>query len=300
MKGIPREFIFKIIVVISAIAIIISTLKLYYYVIFEEEVIEKHEINGMLNCTEGGIYDWIYSFMICNLILFLFDVVICKKIFKLKRGTGGGARWFVVHSFCNTLIVYYGYQDMLKMFVDPVSIIYENNISSINPTAYSISLHFYHTVGYHSDFTFVDWLHHGIMYLITIPLLLLQNPTPITNANFCFITGIPGCIDYLLLALVKIDVIESQTEKSINRYLNVWIRAPGIFWVTAMGYVYAFQQRANNTNYTESQFYGLMIILLTNYWNAFYFLERVVASHYKHQTLENLKQKVVNKQKTLG
>ena len=38
--------------------------------------------------------------------------------------------------------------------------------------------------------------------------------------------GIPGGIDYALLVLVKMRVLNTMTEKRINRYLNLVLRWP--------------------------------------------------------------------------
>jgi len=120
------------------------------------------------------------------------------------------------------------------------------------------------------------------MTLITVPLLFTQNPSPIINSNHVFITGLPGAIDYILLILAKQGKLEPFTEKYANRHLNVWMRAPGIFYVTVIGYVWShYQLRFNSLNYSNFQFWCSVIALLTNYWNAFYFLERVVGSYNK-------------------
>ena len=250
----------------------------------------------MLNATDGGIHDWIKSFMIGLTSLVLFDFIVCRFILKFKRGTGGGTRWFTVHVFCNTLIVYYGYHDLIMMFTDPVKTIQTDEISSINPIAFNVALHFYHVVAYYSDLVFIDWLHHGVMFIITVPLLMSQNPTPIINANHCFITGIPGGIDYLMLVLVKKNIINASTEKLINKHLNTWMRGPGIMWVVATGYIYgAYQLEYFSYRYSNFKFNCLMIILLTNYWNAQYFAERVIGSYYRMITLNNLKNKIKQK-----
>ena len=46
------------------------------------------------------------------------------------------------------------------------------------------------------------------------------------NVNSFVFMGLPGGLDYLLLVLVKMKLIDAGTEKSLNQSLNVWIRSP--------------------------------------------------------------------------
>ena len=38
--------------------------------------------------------------------------------------------------------------------------------------------------------------------------------------------GVPGCIDYALLTLVKQGKVAPRVEKDLNQSLNVWLRCP--------------------------------------------------------------------------
>ena len=82
--------------------------------------------------------------------------------------------------------------------------------------------------------------------------------------------------------------------------MNVWIRAPGIFYVTILGYAGShYQYRFNRLNYSDFQFWCSIIALLTNYWNAFYFLERVVGSYHKKLLKIELARKKVEQEAEL-
>jgi hypothetical protein len=57
-----------------------------------------------------------------------------------------------------------------------------------------------------------------------------------------------------------------------------------------------YQYRFNRLNYSDFQFWCSIIALLTNYWNAFYFLERVVGSYHKNLLKIAIARKKVEKE----
>ena len=52
-----------------------------------------------------------------------------------------------------------------------------------------------------------------------------------------FICGLPGGIDYGMLAAVKQGLLSSKSEKVANTFLNVWVRNPGLTVVAYIIYV---------------------------------------------------------------
>ena len=66
----------------------------------------------------------------------------------------------------------------------------------------------------------------------------LVNPaSPLGNALAFFICGLPGGIDYGMLAAVKEGLLSSDREKFLNTKLNVWMRAPGLTMVAYAIYI---------------------------------------------------------------
>ena len=92
-------------------------------------------------------------------------------------------------------------------------------------------------IAYFKVLTKIDWLHHIVMVFIAGPLVCMQIPTPVINAVHVFMIGVPGRIDYSMLAGVKMGYISGSTEKLINTKINVWLRSPGIIWIS--GSIYA-------------------------------------------------------------
>ena len=53
----------------------------------------------------------------------------------------------------------------------------------------------------------------------------------LSDTSAFFICGLPGGIDYGMLAAVKEGLLSSEREKFLNTKLNVWMRAPGLTMV---------------------------------------------------------------------
>ena len=136
------------------------------------------------------------------------------------------------------------------------------------------ALHLYHTLVYWKTFRFDDWLHHGLMFGVALPVSLGLGTQSLVGPTFFFTTGLPGGIDYALLALVKNGYMDRLLEKRINTFLNVWIRSPGCILVALLG--------------MASQPFGLGTLApLITFWNGQYFMEQVV-ENYARLKIEDL------------
>ncbi len=99
------------------------------------------------------------------------------------------------------------------------------------------AIHIYHLVCFHC--TKDDYFHHFVFAGIICPLGFYFKAGPIQNAVGFFICGLPGGLDYVMLALVKHKMMQPLTEKKYNARINVWLRSPGLLfcafsiWVAA-------------------------------------------------------------------
>ena len=75
-----------------------------------------------------------------------------------------------------------------------------------------------------------DWVHHLLFAGIICPIGLFFEPGPVQNTVGFFICGLPGGLDYLMLALVKLRRMDRYAEKRINSRINVWLRSPGLLF----------------------------------------------------------------------
>jgi len=211
--------------------------------------------------------------------IYLFIFILLDKLLG-KRIEG---KYYLIHFICNSYIVYltlpdviYTYKHFTDAFWYPVN---------YNAAAATFALHFYHIVLYFKKLRFDDWLHHIVMVLCALPLAVMTKGGSLLGHSLFYLTGLPGGIDYLLLALVRNKIIPKITEKRINNYLNLWIRCPGCIahsTLTIIGY-------NMNMQYDTSYFflYSSMLTGLMVFWNGIYFMNQVVVNYAKNNKLEN-------------
>ena len=58
--------------------------------------------------------------------------------------------------------------------------------------------------------------------------------TLLSTIGLFYLSGLPGAIDYFLLFLMKINVIESRTQKKTYILLSNWIRCPGCVYTSIL------------------------------------------------------------------
>jgi hypothetical protein len=136
------------------------------------------------------------------------------------------------------------------------------------------ALHFYHTALYWRTFRFDDWLHHGLMIGVALPLGGLVPAGPLMGFSLFFTTGLPGGISYGALWAERNGWLDRHTEKRISQAVNVWIRAPGC---VAHGALTLALTLSAPSSVGALQWIGLLEAALTT-WNGLYFMEQVVAS----------------------
>jgi hypothetical protein len=177
--------------------------------------------------------------------------------------------YYAIHAFHNALIVYATLPDLIHTFTDLHNIAsYPTNWLAIQ---LCFALHAYHVLRYYKTFRFDDWLHHGLMIGIALPIGAIADGHTLLGMSLFFTTGLPGGIDYALLFGQRNGWIGRITEKRINTVLNVWIRSPGCMAMASIG----LASLLSHPNPTPYQLLGLIPCLL-NYWNGQYFMQQVV------------------------
>lgn len=211
-------------------------------------------------------YEFESIWVICIIIVGFWSI----NMFLRRWITDLTARWYMLHCITNACVVWYACANFCQIIANP------NNIFHITPT-YSplnvtIALHIFHML-FFNNLIMIDWIHHIVMISIAIISYCYSAPVIVaTNGLLMFLNGLPGCIDYFLLSLVKTDKIKSMTEKYINIYLNLYIRSPGVVITTYILYL-TFQKTQEVNWYMQCIAY---IILL---WNSQYFLLRVIGNY---------------------
>lgn len=100
-------------------------------------------------------------------------------------------------------------------------------------------------------------------------------PRGIFGGNHLSPTGLPGGLDYAMLAMEKHGLLDRETEKLWNARINVWIRAPGLSYVTFCIY--------NSMLYfpigiSASQFLAAIVVSLLCILNGQYYMQKVVGN----------------------
>lgn len=193
--------------------------------------------------------------------------------------------YYFIHSINNAIVVYYA----LPALSFSVKNLYNFKEYTGGPECVilTFALHAYHIIEYFNKLTYYDYLHHGTMCFIALPLGICFNSGSLMDYSLFFLTGLPGAIDYMLLFLVRNEFIEKLTEKKINNFINLWIRCPGsISQVTMSAIVYS-----NNNIINDIEKYFVFITSILVFWNGIYFMNLVVSDYaiqkYKKYQLEH-------------
>eukprot|EP00962_Isochrysis_galbana_P052351 scaffold23755_cov163-Isochrysis_galbana.AAC.3 len=151
-------------------------------------------------------------------VLMVLDLVIARNT---------KARWMALHTLANAMVCLFSWSEVSRAAEDPL-----HSCSGPAPTyvpAYIIcAVHFYHLVG-GFKLTADDWIHHCVFVTyIGYACFAFEESGPLVNLIAFFMCGLPGGLDYIMLVLVKHNVISSHTEKVWNSRINVWLRSPGL------------------------------------------------------------------------
>ena len=201
------------------------------------------------------IISFISSFIISDIILNYFDIE---------------GRYYINHFIGNMIVVAYTADNVIASYTnDNFS---DHNLFVANSAVYAI--HLYHIIWYYYRLRKNDLLHHGIMIGLTLPITnYFLPPDNLLGYCFFFTTGLPGGIDYLLLALVRNNIIRRDVEKEINKQINLWLRCPGCISGSTL---ILYKLSHNYQNYTE--LFASLFVASTVYWNGIYYMEQIVSN----------------------
>ena len=201
-----------------------------------------------------------------------------------------GARWFLLHALGNAFVVAFAAPDILYTFRRPpyaMSLPYCRELHGAGlfaacsdwPQCIIVALHAYHMLAF--KLSAEDMFHH----IVFVPTIAGANFAfefgPGANILAFFISGLPGGIDYLMLGMVKMGLLDSMKEKRLNCSINTWIRAPGINAFCVVVLSAWCHPPAGEASVPASIF--LPLVLLT-FFNGQYYAQRVVGNYYIRET----------------
>jgi len=203
--------------------------------------------------------------MLVTLLQFAALTQIFRDLDSIISKSGYVKPYYLVHAIHNIV--------MLALTAGDVRNAFLLQSGTINWSAIILcyALHAYHIVDYISVFRMDDWLHHGLMIGIALPLGSMHPCNALLGCNLFFTTGLPGAISYGLLFAERNKLLPTETVKRWNARTNLWIRAPGCVGSATLTLVYTMT--AATTAFQMIS--GLLIAALTA-WNGLYFMEQAV------------------------
>jgi hypothetical protein len=215
-----------------------------------------------------------------NYIYLLLTAVFCYCVTDKFLPTTLNGKYYLLHFINNAIVVYLTFPDIISIYTDfPNFWLHEKNIISAILTT---SLHIYHVIVYFNKLRVIDWMHHILNVFISLPIALIYPSGSLIGHSMFFMSGLPGGLDYLLLFLERNAIINRSTEKRINTYLNVWIRAPGCNAHAAFILI-GYNIVKSHVEFTVLDLCIHIFVALVVYWNGNYFMRQVVENNITDQ-----------------
>ena len=185
------------------------------------------------------------------------------------------APWMLLHAVTNLVIAVSCIPDLIEIAKDPVKSCH--GPSTVMPVYMVAALHIYHLLAFSTDER--DWFHHILFVGTLCPVGCLWKLGPVKNLLSFFICGLPGGLDYVLLFLMKHNMIHKLTEKKWNARINVWMRSPGCFSCCAVIYM-ILRYDTGSTCHEGNPLIGVAIALLVLF-NGQYYMQVVVGNTFR-------------------
>lgn len=214
-------------------------------------------------------------------MLFIVNLIVVSYLFKWShytflKGVKENTKWYFNHAIMNCHMVFTTIDDSFELLkcseecheIKPKGgLIYRltgyENIELIMVTNMFI-LHSYHMFLF-DNLRVIDYIHHIVMMIVLI-MAYTMNVGIYMSYFLFFICGLPGMIDYGMLA----TGYDRREEKRINTYLNNYLRSPGIIFGLGMLW--------RDTSHISSL--TVLMSFMTLFWNAQYFNYEVIKSYY--------------------
>ena len=211
--------------------------------------------------------------MYYDIVIIFFTILLIDKtsiyLHNIKypeKNVHHNVRWFFIHFFINLFIAASTTTDLTYCLNNIEECAYEDiSPSSMLAVKSAIVSHLYHCIMFFKDLNHHDWTHHILMVGITGPIAIYF-PTKQTACGLWFMSGFPGMIDYFLLWLVKMNMLDKQIEKTAYKYINTWIRSPGCLLTFCFGLNRLMHPETKNDLYVS------LINSFLAYWNGQYYM----------------------------
>ena len=221
------------------------------------------------------------------LIFFAIDLVFKHVIGWMVKEHN--TRYFTLHVICNGIVTCMAFPDTVRVYMVPAEEIFMDPVTDTRACMIIAALHIYHILAY-QPLNAVDWTHHILMVVITLPLAYGMQPGPLLNHGAFFASGLPGGLDYLMLVCVKAGWMKSIEEKRINSNIQSWLRNPGMLyhalytwsmWIAMRSDKELGKRAMEKSLYSSSFMFGFAAIttVICYFWNGPYFQQRVAENY---------------------
>ena len=221
--------------------------------------------------------------------LFVCDVAVCQRLCNHIS-----SHWFLLHAIANLGVVAFSIPDFVAAKEYPMAMLSVAHCETLSfpacsdlPVCLIIAIHAYHMICFSLS---SDDLFHHLVFVPAIAGTRFFYPWG-AGGNILpfFISGLPGGIDYVLLALVKEGRLSSLREKRINCSINTWLRLPGIVGYLAL--TTANWLRPLPGTPPEHLMPGWMMACLCAliFFNGGHYAQRVIGNYYLTLQRENKK-----------
>lgn len=229
----------------------------------------------VVECSAAGttmtLLEQLTGLLQCTACIALFDFIVLRP-----RLRDPSARWFALHSSFNWAVVITSARDVASVFSAPLCAL-AHPMQSWLPAQLTIGGHLYHALAFSMKPNEV--FHHltfsGLGGVITLALPW----GPLMSLCLCLMSGLPGAIDYALLARVKLGLMTRLREKQINTQINMWLRIPGLVFCSST----AWCCLAHGTTILPTPVLCFSIVMCL--FNGLYYGAQVIGSYHKELAL---------------
>ena len=211
-----------------------------------------------------------------ELTYFLFDqcfFLIADSILCIILGKK--ARWYQLHVIGNIMVTFNIINGTYNLYVDP----YNNYriLGDHSPSNLILAMHIHHILFF--KLNLMDYFHHIIFVLFGILPTILWVKTNQIYFGYIACSGIPGIIEYTLLALMKNEKISQYKQKQINVFIYNYLRFPMCIYGACTNLIMIRYNKILNIDNVYLTIYINILLFL----NGTIFNQLTLSSYYKYK-----------------